>query len=135
MINTIERYYIHGVPIAEILDREHSEIKCKQQNLRRSIVEGKEMDQIIACSKDLIHTTLAHFDSEESAMEACNFEGLEAHKVLHAEMVVNLMKISSDLEHRQISNAMELMSFFDVSLAYHLDSEDGAFGRELRDGK
>lgn len=135
MVHTSERFYIHGVPISEILDRQHSEIKCKLQNLRRSIVEGKEMDQIIACSKDLIDTTLAHFESEESAMEACNFEGLEAHKRLHAGMVESLTKIWSDLKHGHISNAMELMSFFDVNLAFHLDSEDGAFGRELRDAK
>jgi len=94
MINTIERYYVHGVPIAEILDRQHSEIKCKVQNLRRSIVGGMEMDQIISRSRDLIDTTLAHFESEESAMEACHFEGLDAHKSLHAEMVWGTVKLA-----------------------------------------
>ncbi len=117
---------------ADILDRQHSEIKRKRQNLRTSIIEGMGMDQIVACAKDLIDTTLEHFRSEEHAMEASRFTGLTGHKHLHAEMIQSLEEIWGELEHRKISTAMELMSFFDVRLTYHLDFEDGAFEREMK---
>ena len=53
------------------------------------------------------------------------------HQLLHAEMIERAKKIWSDLDHRKISDAMELMKVFDVRLTHHLDFEDGAFGREL----
>ena len=133
MLDAVDRHYLQKGHSLEILDRQHSEIKCKRQNLRRAIVEGLGMDQIVACSKDLIDTTLTHFKSEESAMEASGYVGLGVHKLLHDEMAASLKAIWIDLGHRKISDAMELMNFFDVRLAYHLDCEDGAFGRELRD--
>jgi hemerythrin-like metal-binding protein len=135
MLDSVDRNDLQFAPILEILDRQHSEIKSKRQKLRRTIVEGMGMEQIIACAQDLIDTTLEHFKSEERAMELCKFEGLAAHRVFHADLTENVKRIWSELELRRISDAMELMNFFDVSLAYHLDCEDGAFGRVLRDGK
>lgn len=132
MLDEVDLYYIQRSQIAAVIDREHSEISQKQADLQTAIIEGMGMDLIIACAQNLIDTTINHFKSEESAMLASKFVGLGAHQLLHAEMLESVRTIWSDLEHRKIGDAMQLMVFFDVRLARHLDQEDGSFGRELR---
>jgi hemerythrin-like metal-binding protein len=131
MLDTVNRYHLQGTPTADILDRQHLQIKRQQQYLRTTIIIGTGMDQIVACAKNLIQTTIEHFKSEEGAMDAINFSGLGVHQLLHAEMIERAMKIWSDLEHCNISEAMESMKSFDERLTHHLDFEDGAFGSEL----
>ena len=128
MLDSVHLFHLQGVPTKEILDRQHAEIKQKQQNLRGAIIAGMGMDQIVACANDLIDTTLDHFKSEESATDASRFEGVTKHKLMHAEMINSVMKIWGNLERRKINDAMELMKFFDERLTYHLAFEDGAFG-------
>jgi hemerythrin-like metal-binding protein len=131
MLDTVNLQHLQETPTADILDRQHLQIKREQQDLRTAIKIGANMDQIIACAEDLIATTLRHFESEEIAMEANKFKDLAAHKCFHLEMIESLKEFSSDLERRKISDAMELMKFFDVRLTYHFGFEDGAFEREL----
>jgi len=130
-INTVDRYYIH-IPIMEILDQQHSEMRCMLQDLRRSILEKRDLDQIIACSKDLVDSIIEHVYSEENAMAANNFADLDAHRRLHVEIIDSAIKIWNDLEHWRISDATEHINFLDVRIAYHLGYEDGNFGRNLR---
>jgi hemerythrin-like metal-binding protein len=122
-------------PTADILDQQHLRIKRKLLEFRTAIILDDGMDQLITCSKELFAITLTHFKSEESAMDANKFEGLATHRRFHIEMIESLKEFSSDLEHRRISHAKELMRFFDVRLTYHLKFEDGAFERELRNVK
>jgi hemerythrin-like metal-binding protein len=117
---------------ADIHDRQHAEIKRMRQNLRTAIVEGMGMAQIVACAKNLIDTTSEHFTSEENAMEVSEFSGLGEHRLLHAEMLEQVKKIWSDLKLRKIEDGLALVKFFDVRLTYHMECEDIAFGRELR---
>jgi hemerythrin-like metal-binding protein len=131
MLDSVNLYHLQEAPTADILDRQHLQIKRQQQDLRTAIIIGTGMDQIVACAKDLIQTTIEHFKSEEGAMDASKFSGLGLHQLVHAEMLERVKKIWSDLEHRKICGAMELMKSFDERLTYHLDFEDGAFGREL----
>ena len=131
MLDTVNLYHLQGTPTADILDRQHLQIKQRQQDLRTAIIIGMSMDQIVARAKDLIRTTLYHFESEEGVMDAAKFHGLTPHRHLHAEMIESLKGISCDLERSQISGAMELMRFFEGRLTYHLDVEDAAFEREL----
>ncbi len=135
MLNTVNLQYLQETPTADILDRQHLQIKRQQQDLRTAIIIGTGMDQIVACAKDLIQTTIEHFKSEEGAMDAIKFSGLGVHQLLHAEMIELVMKIWSDLGHRNISGAIELMKSFDERLTHHLDFEDGAFGSELSNVK
>jgi hemerythrin-like metal-binding protein len=132
MLDAVDLYHLQRSQIAEIIDREHSEIRQKQADLQIAIIEGMGMDLIVACAQNLIETTLNHFKSEESAMEASKFVGLGVHQLFHAEMIKSVQTIWSDLDHRKIGDAMQLMVFFDGRLARHLDHEDGAFGSELR---
>jgi hemerythrin-like metal-binding protein len=130
MLDSVNLFHLQGVPTKEILDRQHEAMKQKRQNLRTAIIEGSGMDHIVSCADDLIDTTLEHFKSEESAMDASTFEGVTNHKLMHATMVDTVMKIWNNLEHRKINDAMELMKFFDERLTYHLEFEDGTFGRK-----
>lgn len=133
MLDEVDLYYRNrGGRTMEILDRQHSEIKRKRQNLRTSIIEGMGFDKIADCAMDLIATTLEHFKSEEAAMEAGNFQGLGVQRLLHAQMIQSVKTIWTDLEHRKINDALELLKFFDLTLTYHLESEDGAFGHESK---
>jgi len=129
MLDKLIVHYFQGT--GNIVDRQHIEINRKHQNTRTAIIEGRGMDRIIACSKELIAATLMHFKSEESAMDA-NPRNFTAHKRLHAEMVESLRDISNDLEQRRISGAMELMRFFEARLTYHLDAEDAVLDQDLR---
>jgi hemerythrin-like metal-binding protein len=133
MLDVVNFHYLQGVPIKEVIDRQHSEIKRKSKNLRTAIVEGMGMDQIIACANDLINTTLEHFKSEEDAMDVSRFEGVTKHKLMHAKMADTVKEIWTDLGRRKVGDAMELMKFFDERLTYHLEFEDGAFGRSLKE--
>jgi hemerythrin-like metal-binding protein len=133
MHDPVDLYNLQGAPVAEILDRQHSEIRRKRQNLRTAIVEGMGMDQIVACAQDLMDTTLEHFQSEESAMDESKFEGVAIHKQVHAQMVETVHGIRSNLERRKIGAAVELMTVFVERLDHHLEYEDGAFGRNLRE--
>jgi len=123
---------IHTVKVRYILDREHIQIKRKHERARSAIIEGGGMNRIIACSKELIATTLAHFKSEESAMDACNPRNITTHKRLHADLIESLKDISNDLEQRRIIGAMALMKLFDERLTNHLEVEDADLERELR---
>ena len=54
-------HHLRGTKAGEILDRQHLQIKRKHQDVRTAILEGGGMERIIACSKDLIAATRAHF--------------------------------------------------------------------------
>jgi hemerythrin-like metal-binding protein len=101
------------------------------QNLRTAIVAGAGMEKILKCSADLITATLLHFESEERVMSEYAPLSLGVHRDLHSELIGSLEGISTDLERRSISGAMELLKFFDGRLTYHLDFEDAALEREL----
>jgi len=131
MLDKLILHYFQEAKNGDILDRQHIEINRKHQNVRTAIVEGKGMVRIIACSKELVATTLKHFKSEQGAMDA-NPRNFTAHTRIHAEMTKSLRDISEHLEQRRISGAMELMKFFEERLTYHLDVEDAALDRELR---
>jgi hemerythrin-like metal-binding protein len=128
----VDSDYPQGTPNPDIHDRQHLDIKRRQQYLRTAIVIGEGMDQIIAYSKDLIRTTLYHFESEEDAMTTNKFQDLATHRLFHAEMIERLKEMSDDMECRRISRAMELIRFFDGRLTYHMDVEDAAWERELK---
>jgi hemerythrin-like metal-binding protein len=89
------------------------------------------MERIITCSKELVTSALAHFKSEESAMDAILSPSFARHRHLHAEMIESLKDISSGLEERRIRSAMELMKFVDGRLTFHLNVEDAAVERDL----
>lgn len=135
MLDTVNLQHLQETPTADILDRQHLQIKRQQQDLRTAIKIGAGMDQIIACAEELISITLKHFESEESAMDANKFEGLAMHRRFHTEMIDSLKEFSSDMERRKISAALELIKSFDVRLTYHLGFEDGTFERELKNIK
>lgn len=132
MLNKVSLYEIDGIPVSDILDRQHAAINRTQQKLRSSIIEGTGLGLIIGCAKELIATTLEHFASEESALDASALQSFESHRRLHIEMIESLKEISGDLEHRRIRGALELMKFFDARLTYHLDVEDAIWERQLR---
>ncbi len=118
-------------PIDNIFDREHLEIERCQQKLRSGIINGIGMNGIIACSKELIKSTLAHFRSEEAAMGARSIPSFETHRQMHAEMTETLNDISNDLEHRRINVALQLIKFFEQRINHHLEVEDAVLEREL----
>ena len=70
MLDTVNLYHLQETPTADVLDRQHLQIKRQQQDLRTAIIIGTGMDQIVACAKDLIQTTIGHFKSEEGVMDA-----------------------------------------------------------------
>jgi hemerythrin-like metal-binding protein len=131
MLNIEEVRQVPTNLIENIFDREHLEIENRQQKLRASIIEGIGMNGIIARSRDLIKSTIMHFRSEESAMDERSNPNFDAHRLMHAEMIETLTDISSDLEHRRINGAMQLLKFFDSRINYHLEVEDVALEREL----
>jgi hemerythrin-like metal-binding protein len=125
-------HHLMGTKAGEILDRQHLQIKRKHQDVRTAILEGGGMERIIACSKDLIAATRAHFQSEERAMDANALRNFSAHREMHDDIIESLQDISNDLEQRRISGAMELMKLFEGRILYHLDVEDAALERELK---
>jgi hemerythrin-like metal-binding protein len=135
MLDQVNLSQLQGISVGDIHDREHFEIKWKTQHLRMAILEGKGIDKIIADAKELIVATLEHFKSEESAMDADTLRNFTTHRRLHTDIIQSLRDISNDLEQRRIRGAIELIKFFDVSLTNHLDVEDAAFERELRNVK
>jgi len=118
--------------IRAIQDRDHAEIRRMQRVLHDSIIEGVGMEKIIVCSKQLIEATLAHFESEERAMDEESLGSLNAHQELHAELIETLEDISKDLEKRSIGGAMQLMRFFEGRMAHHLKIEDAIFESEIQ---
>jgi hemerythrin len=131
VLDQVTFQHLQETTVKDILDRQHIEIKEKHLYLRTAIIEGIGMDKIIACSKELITSALAHFKSEELAMGAKPSRSFVQHRHFHAEMIEALEDIAGDLEQRRIHGAMELMKFFEGRLTFHLDVEDAALEREL----
>jgi hemerythrin-like metal-binding protein len=132
MLDQLVFHHLLGSKLGDILDRQHMIIKRKHQDVRTAILHGGGMERIIASSKELISATVAHFESEERAMESVSLRDFIAHKDMHADIVESLEDISHDLEQRRISGAMELLKFFESRIVYHLDVEDAALERELK---
>jgi hemerythrin-like metal-binding protein len=124
-------YQFKGSKLCEIGDREHMQIKREHQELHKAIRDGADAERILEISTDLILTTLLHFESEERTMGTSSNSTLAAHRQLHAEIIESLNAISSDLEHRNIEAAMELLKLFDGRLTYHLEVEDAEMERIL----
>jgi hemerythrin-like metal-binding protein len=120
-----------GAKLRAIRDRDHRQIHRMYLELRASIVEGRGREQILQRSKDLITTTLLHFESEERALGEDSLASLLAHQELHAEMIESLEDISRDLEQKLIRGALELLKYFEGRLLYHLEVEDAELEREL----
>jgi hypothetical protein len=60
MLDTVNLYHLQETPTADVLDRQHLQIKRQQQDLRSAINTGAGIGQLIACFWQL---GLAHFGS------------------------------------------------------------------------
>lgn len=73
-----------------------------------------------------------HFVSEENLMRETNYPGLEAHRKLHADLLVELKEMTSKLSaHREYPE--DLLYFLNQWLIKHIADNDQLVARHARD--
>lgn len=109
------------------IDRQHRRLFALANELINAVIAKKKHGDIVFQLEDIESAILEHFQDEEKLMAKHRYEGLEAHKDIHADLVSRLQQLIQKFSAAQFP-ANELIGFivYDV-ISQHLTNEDSKF--------
>jgi hemerythrin len=111
----------------EKFDMHHQKLIGMVNELHNAMSEGKGEDVILEIMNGLVQYTIEHFNAEEEAMIANNFDGYLEHKTEHEKLkttVTGFMKKYSDHE----LDAIDLYEFLTNWVTNHVLITDKKYG-------
>ncbi|MDR2303251.1 MAG: bacteriohemerythrin [Treponema sp.] len=112
---------------SEEIDSQHKELmNFVNDTIRHSTGDRKaELEYFSLAIKPGINFLQKHFDTEQAAMLAQNYEGYQSHKTEHEKMIENLTRIHDDvLVGRQALNLLEIALFIRDWFLNHIQEFD-----------
>ncbi|MDA3832266.1 MAG: bacteriohemerythrin, partial [Spirochaetales bacterium] len=104
----------------EQIDSQHQQLAKTIRTLQKSLVNGRFSPEAGETLKFLVDYTKHHFSEEEALMEKINYDGLEAHRVLHKKLVAQVVEILLDLKKGHRLDAYEIIDFHTDWLTHHI---------------
>jgi len=96
----------------ELLDKQHKQIYDHINKLHAAIME-KSVDKALTISimNNIENYTNEHFSTEEKLLAACNYPGLEEHKLIHQKMSKKTAELAQEIRQIRGTDAQALLLF------------------------
>ncbi|MFQ6604382.1 MAG: bacteriohemerythrin [Fidelibacterota bacterium] len=111
------------------IDDDHRHLVALIQKLFHSMMTEQGTDFINAVFIELIEYTKTHFSREESVFEKYGFDELDHHKILHQQLIDEVLKEGSHIldKGKEQDLSFELLDFLKNWLVNHIIKEDLKF--------
>lgn len=109
----------------ELMNQEHQTLIGLMEALYQKNEAGASKQELITQASELVNYVIKHFKDEENYMQVANFPGLETHKKLHNNLMVDLNKLVMDFvngANEKIS--VEFVMFLKMWLFTHIRGID-----------
>lgn len=119
-----------SVDVQEI-DEDHRRLVDLFNILNHAVVEGDTSDYIDAVLEELISCTVWHFRHEERLMLKYAYEGFEAHKIEHQELIESAKALQQKFHEVGKQLSSDDIEFLDHWLTEHILTTDMELGAYL----
>ncbi len=119
-----------SVQIQEV-DDDHRKLVDLFNMLNHSVMEGDPTNYIETVLEELICCTIWHFSHEERLMTKYNYDGFEAHRAEHQELIESVRTLQQKLLQEGKSPSSEDIRFLEHWLVGHILSVDMDMGSYL----
>ncbi len=109
----------------ELMNQQHQTLIGMMEALYQKNEAGASKQELIAQAGELVNYVIKHFKDEENYMQSANFPGLETHRKLHNNLMVDLNKLVMDFvngTNEKIS--VEFVMFLKMWLFTHIRGID-----------
>ena len=116
-----------GVPL---IDRQHRALVSALDTLTEECARGKWPDTIEKTLNFIIAYTKEHFADEERVQAECGFPEMEAHKRMHADLILQVSLLVDELQ--KSGRSIDLFTKINKALVdwviHHIGAEDKKIG-------
>lgn len=81
-----------------------------------------------ALFKELIEFTVKHFGEEENVMKNIGYPDLDAHQVIHKNLVKKVLRFKSDFDKNDSQFSEQFLNFLKMWLISHIEGIDKRYG-------
>jgi hemerythrin len=121
---------ILSVGVDEI-DEDHRKLLNIFNILNHAVIDGEPPEYLAAILKELINCTVWHFSHEERLMLKHYFDGAEAHKAAHQELIKAARELQQTILQSDQPIAEEHLAFLERWLTEHILTADLRLGAYL----
>ncbi len=123
MVEWIDEY---SVDIQEI-DEQHKCLINIMNELYTALANKSDRDLIADVLNKLVEYTKVHFAVEETLMRIFDYDGYEAHKEIHDQIVAKVLQYHGEFQAGNDKVGMELLMFLKEWLFDHINKVDKAY--------
>ena len=116
----------------EKIDSQHQRLFHLVSRLEKELAGQQSADTVGQALKFLVDYTSYHFKDEESLMAQINFAELEAHRLLHNQLIDQVRAILLDIRAGSLITVADLTSFLYRWIVDHIEQEDKQIGRAVQ---
>lgn len=85
-----------------------------------------------ALFKELIEFTVKHFGEEENVMKNIGYPDLDAHQVIHKNLVKKVLRFKSDFDKNDSQFSEQFLNFLKMWLISHIEGIDKRYGAHAK---
>ena len=115
------------------LDSQHTILFDILNELHDAMMEGKASNLTGPILRKLVTYTREHFAAEEGLLTKSQYPGLEAHKLLHRDLIKQVEDYSERFERGEITLNLHLLNFLRDWLTNHIMKVDQEYGPWLNE--
>lgn len=115
----------------EQFDKEHRKIVVLVNDMFEAVRDNATEEEISKILSEVISYTEYHFNNEEEAMAAANFDGLEEHRQEHENLKAEALKFKDLLDEDLKNGTKELYHFLREWLTNHILDTDMKYSGKL----
>ena len=112
----------------EAMDNQHSRLFETLNELHSAMMKGQARAMTGPILSKLLDYTRDHFRSEESAMSAARYPGLQEHHAKHVALTSQVEEFAARHEKGDGMLSLELLNFLRDWLTHHIQQEDQKYG-------
>ncbi|MDD4979255.1 MAG: hemerythrin family protein [Gallionella sp.] len=114
------------------IERQHQQLIAMFHDLSAAVERWEPRETLYRKIDEVIASTRAHFEAEEQLMQMCAFPGLEEHREMHRQLVLDALHLKGKLEyvgeemftewfdHWPFSRVMAHIQYADKQLEEHI---------------
>jgi len=106
------------------IDGDHQKLIDMVNRLHALMAEGKGKDVLDKVLHNLITYTQEHFRREEELMRKIRFPGLEAHKIEHEKLLLQVLELQKKFQSGAATLTIQVLHFLRDWLINHIGKSD-----------
>jgi hemerythrin-like metal-binding protein len=111
----------------KVIDAQHQELFRQVAHFQQLLATGDARSAIGPTLQTLADYVILHFRDEEAAQRQAKFQGFDAHKSLHDDLVRQVQQLQHKITSGERINTVELSDFLSRWLCDHIINHDHAF--------